>query len=267
MGADATPLRWRHAAAAVRWRGCGRAQAHSASTRDARGLSPLAHAVARRLAGSGASAARCRAPTRAETPRGASLLHLAAALGAVRAARLLLARPGGSALLRDAEQRDARWTPLHAAAAAARPEALAAAAGLARGRRCGAGCACRRRQNRSGLLRAGARRLADAGRPSASGCCCPARRRRGGGLAGAVVADAEVLPPPQPVDPSRASAKAFAALSRDLQSKRLERWADARGRAQAAMLPSPPPDFPGPGAAAYSHVAAQARVRLDASLR
>ena len=260
-GSDATPL-------LLAARGGGGALARlllragaSASTRDARGLSPLAHAVAndspeaaQSLLAAGADAS--------ETPHGASLLHMAAALGAVRAARLLLARPGGGALLRDARNA-MRWTPLHAAAAAARPEALQLLLGWREG-----GAAELDARAADGKTALDCCALAP---PDAADAAAECERlllargaRRGGGLAGGL-SPTPASPPPQPADPARAAAKAFAALSRDLQSKRLERWADAAA-APGGNAASPPPEFPGPGAPAYSHVAAAGALRLDASL-
>ena len=231
----------------------------SHATRDARGLSPLAHAVAND-APEAAQALLAAGADASESPRDASLLHLAAATGAVRCARLLLARPGGSAALRDTRNA-MRWTPLHAAAAAARPALVELLLGWREGgtvdvdARSADGktaldcCACAPPEAADAaaecerlLLARGARRgsaIATASSPPAA-----ATARRG--------------------DPARAAAEAFAALSRDAQSARLDRWADAAAAPGASD--APPPDFPGPGAVAFSHVAAAGVLRLDAAL-
>jgi hypothetical protein len=257
-GGDATPLL--HAARSgggALMRVLLRAGA-SHATRDARGLSPLAHAIAND-APEAAQALLAAGADASESPRDSSLLHLAAATGAVRCARLLLARPGGAAALRDVRNA-MRWTPLHAAAAAARPALVELLLGWREG----------------GAVDVDA---VSADGKTALDCCacappeaandaaeCERLLLARGARRGSAIATASSPPAPvkMPGDPARAAAQAFAALSREAQCARLDRWADAAAAPGASD--APPVDFPGPGAVAFSHVAAAGVLRLDAAL-
>jgi hypothetical protein len=266
-GGDATPLSLAARAA------CGplvRRLLRAGAARDAadaRGLTPLAHAVANdapeaveALLSAGADAATC--------PRGYSLLHLAAALGAVRAARLLLAHAaagGGACSVRDARNAE-RLTPAHAAAAAAQPGALALILGWRDG---GAADVDARAADGTTPLDCAAAAAAAGDAPEEAAACEAALRARGArrgaditaasSSAGASSADASAS-----VDAATLEARAFAALPPGAQARQLERWAAACAAPGVAPPPAAPPA--GVPLAAAAHLHAAGLLRLDAEL-
>jgi ankyrin repeat protein len=265
---DATPLLLAARA------GCGalvRRLLRAGAARDAadkRGLTPLAHAVAndapeatQALLSAGADATL--------RPRGFSLLHLACALGAVRAARLLLAHGGGgdkACSVRDARNAEG-LTPAHAAAAAAQPAALALVLGWRDG---GAADVDARAADGSTPLDCAAAAAAAGDAPEEAAACEAALRARGArrgadikpssSAAAAATAAADVAS----YDDATREACAFAALPPGAQARQLERWAAACAAPGVAPPPAAPPA--GVPSAAAAHLHAAGLLRLDAEL-